>query len=177
MTRSPEPGSSEAAIAEALARADALRAQMRQALTEAQDALASAEANNRHLHLELEQMTGSSARRLAVRTREGALRAWRALRHPLWTTGTVVRGLAATRAPATARRAPTHVARRAFPLRLSSPVRRWTAAEDSMAIRWIGAVNLRHRTREALLCHPPGGIEFRATVPAGARFVCDCAIS
>ena len=63
-------------------------------------------------------------------------------------------------------------------MRLSAPVRRWSAAaDDSLAIRWIGAVNLRHRTREALLCHPPAGLEFRATVPAGARFVCDCAIS
>ncbi len=177
MTRLPEPGRREATIAEALARAEELRAQMRQALEEAQTALASAEENNRHLHRELDQMTGSSARQLVVRTRQGALRAWRALRHPLWTTGTLVRGLAATRAPATARRALSHVVRRAFPLRLSAPARRWTNGEDSMAIRWIGAVNLRHRTREALLCHPPAGIEYRATVPAGARFVCDCAIS
>ena len=178
MTRSPESGRREAAISEALARAEDLRAQMRRALEEAQTALADAEENNRHLHRELDLMTGSSARRLAVRTRQGALRAWRALRHPLWTTGTVVRGLAATSAPATARRAIAHIVRRSFPLRLSSPTRRWSAAaDDSMAIRWIGAVNLRHRTREALLCHPPAGVEFRATVPAGSQFVCDCALS
>ena len=87
MTRSPEPGSRETAVAEALARAEALRAKMRDALKEAQDALASAEENNRHLHRELDQMTGSSARQLVVRTRQGALRAWRALRHPLSTDG------------------------------------------------------------------------------------------
>ena len=176
MTRAPEQQRS--AAAEALAQAAALRAQLRQALEAAQSALASAEENNRHLHRELDLMTGSSARRLALRTREGARRAWQVLCHPLWTTGTVARGLAAGSAPANIRRAITHVVRRSFPLRLSAPVRRWSAAaDDSLAIRWIGAVNLRHRTREALLCHPPAGLEFRATVPAGARFVCDCAIS
>jgi O-antigen biosynthesis protein len=36
---------------------------------------------------------------------------------------------------------------------------------------------LRHRTLEALLCHPPAGIEYHATAPAGAAFVCECALS
>jgi GT2 family glycosyltransferase len=178
MTRSPEPLTRESAVAEALAQAGALRGQMRRTLEEAQAALQDAEENNRHLHRELDAMTASSARRLAVRTRAGMQRVWRAVRHPWWTTGTVVRGLAAAGPAATARRALDHVVRRSFPLRLSAPSRRWSAAaDDSMAIRWIGAVNLRHRTREALLCHPPAGIEFRATVPPGSRFVCDCALS
>ena len=105
MTRSPEPRRARQRYAEALAQAGALRAQMRRTLEEAEAALDDAEENNRHLHRELDAMTASSARRLAVRTRAGRQRAWRAVRHPWWTTGTVVRGLAAAGAPATARRA------------------------------------------------------------------------
>ena len=72
-------------------------------------------------------MTGSSARRLARPDAcRAALRAWRALRHPLWTTGTVVRGWLAAPAPGdrTASADPRLPA--ALPLRLSAPVRRWT---------------------------------------------------
>ena len=165
-------------VADAFAQADALRQQLRAALEQARSALLDAEANNQQLHRELDLMTGSAARRLAVRTRPGATRVLRALRHPVWTTGTVVRGLAAAPAPATARRAFNHVVRRAFPLRLSAPTRRWaSSADQSIAVRWIGPINLRHQTREALLCHPPAGLEFQATVPSGSRFVCDCGMS
>ena len=80
--------------ADALARADALRARLRDALSDAQRALASAEDTNRDLHRELEQMTTSAARRLLVGARQGATRAANVVRHPLWTAGTVARGLA-----------------------------------------------------------------------------------
>ena len=77
-------------VADAFAQADALREQLRAALEQARSALLDAEANNQQLHRELDLMTGSAARRLAVRTRQGATRVLRALRHPVWTTGTSV---------------------------------------------------------------------------------------
>ena len=123
-------------------------------------------------------MTSSGARRWLVGIRHSGTRAARVVRHPVWTTGTVVRGLLAGGAPATARRAVNHLRQRSLPLRLSSPFRRWFEhGEESLAIRWIGPINLRHRSFEALLCHPPAGVEYRVTVPAGSRFVCACAIS
>jgi O-antigen biosynthesis protein len=162
----------------AYARADALRQRLRDALIEAQSALDDAEANNRRLRREFDLMTASSARRWLVTARQGASRAGQIVRHPFWTAGTVVRGLAAAPGPATARRAFDHLRRRTLPLRLSSPARRWTdSSDESIAIRWIGPFNLRHRTFEALLCHPPSGLEYRTKVPAGSRFVCECALS
>ncbi len=159
-------------------KADALRQRLRDTLKDAQAALTDAEENNRRLHRELDVMTASNARRWLVGARQSASRAARIIRHPIWTVGTVARGLAATSAPAAARRAFRHLRQRSLPLRLSSPARRWTnASEESMAIRWIGPINLRHRTFEALLCHPPGGLEYRTKVPAGSRFVCECALS
>jgi O-antigen biosynthesis protein len=159
-------------------KADALRGRLRDSLKDAQAALTDAEENNRRLHRELDLMTASSARRWLVGARQGASRAARIIRHPFWTVGTVARGLAATPAPAAARRALTHLRQRSLPLRLSSPARRWTSAsEESIAIRWIGPINLRHRSFEALLCHPPAGLEYRTKVPAGSRFVCECALS
>ena len=89
-----------------------------------------------------------------------------------------MRGLLAGGAPATARRAVNHLRQRSLPLRLSSPFRRWFEhGEESLAIRWIGPINLRHRSFEALLCHAPAGVEYRVTVPDGSRFLCACAIS
>jgi hypothetical protein len=162
----------------ALANAAALRARLQQALREARQALTSAEEANQQLHRELARMTTSRGRRLFVRARSGATRAVNAVRHPFWTTGTVVRGIAATPAPATARRALEYLVRRVFPLRSTAPARRWAEGSDeTIAIRWIGPINLRHQIREALLCHPPAGVEYRTRVPAGARFVCDCALS
>jgi GT2 family glycosyltransferase len=159
-------------------KADALRQRLRDTLKDAQAALTDAEENNRRLHRELDVMTASNARRWLVGARQSASRAARIIRHPIWTVGTVARGLAATSAPAAARRAFRHLRQRSLPLRLSSPARRWTnASEESIAIRWIGPINLRHRTFEALLCHPPGGLEYRTKVPAGSRFVCECALS
>jgi GT2 family glycosyltransferase len=163
---------------DALARADALRRRLKDALEEATRAAASAEAANQQLHRELERMTASNGRRMLVGVRQGVSRAGRAIRHPLWTSGTIVRGLAARPAPSTARRAIAYLVRRTLPLRISSPARRWAEGPDeSIAIRWIGQVNLRHTIREALLCHPPAGVEYHARVPPGARLVCECAIS
>jgi GT2 family glycosyltransferase len=165
-------------VAEALAQAAALRQEFRSALEEARASLLRAEQTNQQLHRELDLMTGSPARRLAVTTRQGAMRVLRAIRHPLWTTGTLARGLTAAPVPATVTRAVTHVLRRSFPLRLSGPTRRWSSgADQSVAVRWVGPVNLRHRTREALLCHPPAGIEFRVSVPSHSRFLCEVALS
>jgi len=165
-------------VEDAYARADALRRRLREALTDAQRAVTSAEETNQQLHHELNLMTASTGRRLLVGTRQGASRVARAIRHPLWTTGTLMRGLAASPGPATARRALSHLVRRAFPLRLTAPTRRWAeGTEESAAIRWIGPVNLRHRTFEALLCHAPAGIEYSTKVPAGAHFVCECGLS
>jgi hypothetical protein len=165
-------------VDDTLARAEALRGRLRHALEQAQAALTSAEDANRRLHRELDRMTGSNARRVLVGARAGVSRVGRALRHPFWTSGTLLRGAAATRGPATARRAVQYLVRRTFPLRLSSPARRWSeGADESIAMRWIGPMNLRHTVREALLCHPPAGLEYRARVPGGSRFVCDCALS
>jgi len=178
--RDPRPvnGATDPRLKDALARAESLRARLRDALGEAQRALASAEATNRELHRELEQMTASGARRWLVGVRQSATRAANVVRHPLWTAGTVSRGLAARPVPATARRAVEYLRRRTFPLRLSSPSRRWSEGPDeSVAIRWIGPVNLRHRVLEAMLCHPPAGLEYQVKVPAGASFACDCALS
>jgi GT2 family glycosyltransferase len=159
-------------------RAEALRRRLRETLKDAQATLKDAEENNQRLHRELDAMTASNARRWLVGARQGASRAGRIIRHPLWTAGTVARGLAATSAPAAARRAFKHLRQRSLPLRLSSPSRRWTdSSEESIAIRWIGPINLRHRTFEALLCHPPAGLEYRIKAPAGSRFVCECALS
>ena len=160
------------------ARSDALRQRLREVLEDAQAALTAAEETNRRLHHELSQMTSSGARRWLVGIRHTGTRAARVVRHPVWTTGTVVRGLLAGRAPATARRAVNHLRQRSLPLRLSSPFRRWFEhGEESLAIRWIGPINLRHRSFEALLCHAPAGVEYRVTVPDGSRFLCACAIS
>jgi GT2 family glycosyltransferase len=164
--------------AAALANAAALRARLQQALLEARQALTAAEETNHQLHRELARMTTSRGRRLFVRARTGTTRAVNAIRHPLWTAGTVVRGLAAAPAPATASRALQYLVRRVFPLRLTAPTRRSSEGNDeTIAIRWIGPINLRHQIREALLCHPPASVEYRTRVPAGARFVCDCALS
>ena len=155
-----------------------LRAQLDEALREAQHQLAAAEETNRQLHRELEQMTASRGRRWMVGVRRGATRTLRVARHPLWTAGTVARGLAASSGPATARRAIDHLVRRIFPLRLSTPARRWSEGPDeSVAIRWIGPVNLRHSVREALLCHPPAGLTYQVKAPAGSSFVCEVALS
>lgn len=163
---------------DARARADALRQRLKDALREAQASLDSAQETNQRLHRELDDMSRSSGRRWLVAVRQSGTRAARAIRHPAWTTGTVVRGFLDTRGPATARRALAHLRRRSLPLRVSSPVRRWFAhGDESLAVRWIGPLNLRHQTLEALLCHPPAGVEYRVTVPAGSRFECACALS
>ena len=163
---------------DALAKAAALRTRLQEALRDARQALTSAEDANQQLHRELARMTSSRGRHAFVRARTGVARAVNAVRHPFWTAGTIVRGLAATPAPATARRAVSYLVRRMFPLRLTAPVRRWAdGADDTIAIRWIGPVNLRHEIREALLVHPPAGVEYRTRVPARSTFVCDCALS
>ena len=160
------------------AQANALRERLRDALAEAQAALTRAEDTNRRLHGELDRMATSGGRRWLVGLRHSGTRAARAIRHPLWTAGTVVRGALATKAPATARRALEHLRQRSLPLRLSSPARRWFEhGDETLAIRWIGPINLRHRSLEALLCHAPAGVEYKVVVPDGSRFVCACAVS
>jgi O-antigen biosynthesis protein len=169
---------SDPSVEDAMARATALRARLQEALKDAQRALDTATETNQQLHRELREMTSSGERRFVISVRQGALRALRAVRHPLWTAGTIARGLAARPAPATAKRALDHLVRRALPLRLSAPTHRWAEGSDeSIAIRWIGPVNLRHRVLEAMLCHPPAGLEYEIKVPAGASFVADCALS
>lgn len=123
-------------------------------------------------------MTTSTERGTIAGSPQPVSRVGRVLRHPLWTTGTIVRGLAAAPGPALVRRALNHLLSRVFPLRLTIPSRRWSDAGDpSSAVRWAGPINLRHRTLEALLCLPPGGIEYRTKAPAGSRFVCECGLS
>lgn len=105
-------------------------------------------------------------------------RAEQVIRHPLWTAGTVLRGIAASPGPSVVVRALNHLLKRSFPLRLTVPSRRWAdGADQSMAVRWAGPINLRHQTLEALLCLPPGGIEYRTKAPTGSRFVCGCGLS
>ena len=176
--RSDEEPSFDEEQETALARARDLRVRLADALRDAQRSLASAEETNRQLQQELQQMQSSSTRQLFVSTKAGATRAARIVRHPIWTAGTIVRGLAARPAPATARRAIDHLIRRSYPLRLTSPTRRWAeGVDETVAIRWIGPFNLRHLVREAMLCHPPAGLVYDVTVPAGAAFVCDVALS
>ena len=179
MKDTPEfDGPDAARVRDALASAAALRERLQQALKDARQALTSAEEVNHQIHRDLALMTSARSRQMFVRARTGAARAAMAVRHPFWTTGTIVRGVASASAPASARRALDYLVRRVFPLRLTAPARRWAEGSDeTIAIRWIGPVNLRHRIREALLCHPPGGVEYRTRVPNGARFVCDCALS
>jgi hypothetical protein len=120
-TRPSDVLASERAKNDALARAVALRQRLQTALKDARASLTQAEETNQRLHEQLERMTASGARRLLVNARQRVRRAAQIVRHPLWTAGTVARGIAATPAPATARRAVDHLVRRAFPLRLAAP--------------------------------------------------------
>ncbi len=173
--------SSQRSADEAIAKAAALRTRLQEALQDARQALTSAEDVNQQLHRELARMTGSRGRHAFLRARASAVRAIKAVRHPLWTSGTVVRRLAASGPPSAARRALGYLVRRALPLRLTAPVRRWTHGtqpmDEMLAIRWVGPVNLRHEIREALFVHPPAGVEYRTRVPARSYFVCECALS
>jgi len=173
--------SSQRSADEAINKAAALRTRLQEALKDARQALTSAEEVNQQLHRELARMTGSRGRHAFLRARASAVRAMKAVRHPLWTSGTVVRGLAASSPSSAARRALGYLVRRALPLRLTAPVRRWTHGtppmDEMLAIRWVGPVNLRHEIREALFVHPPAGVEYRTRVPARSYFVCECALS
>jgi GT2 family glycosyltransferase len=162
----------------ALQRAAALRVRLRQTLADVQREVRRAEENNLQLHQQLERMKASAARRTLVSTRLGVRRIARAIQHPFWTAGTVMRGLVSSALPKTTLRAYGYLRRRTFPLRLTSPIHRAAqGANESLAIRWIGPVNLRHTTFEALLCHAPASVEYAVTVPAGSRFVCGIALS
>ena len=98
-------------------------------------------------------MTASRGRHVFVRARSGVGRAVNAVRHPLWTTGTVVRGLAAGaragRGAPRGRRISCAACFRCVSPRRSAAGR--TGPIETIAIRWIGPVNLRHEVREALL--------------------------
>jgi GT2 family glycosyltransferase len=164
--------------AAALARAQALRDQLRDALATARASLADAEANNAALHRELERMTASRARQRLVRLRWMGTRAARAVRHPFWTAGTVLRGAAARGPAAAVQQIAAHALVRGIPLRQTAPVRRWAdGADQTLALRWVGPINIRHRRVEALLCHPPAGVEYQVTAPSRSTFVCECALS
>ena len=155
-----------------------LRAALRQALADARRELAELEENNRRLHDELALMERSAGRRMLVRTRAAIGRVGEWLMHPAWSAGTVARRAASHPMPAAVRGLSAHLLRRSQLLRLSPTSRRWTDAPDEQAaIRWIGPVTIRHRSLEALLCHPNSGIEYRAVVPPGSRFAVECGIS
>ena len=107
-------------------------------------------------------MEGSAGRRLASSASAAACAraARRSWRHPCWTAGTVVRGLRRGGPPGDCRGARARVisppGRRRCGCRRRSPMAR-SAPTTSLAIRWIGPIAIRSRTREALLCHPPAG--------------------
>ena len=130
------------------------------------------------LHDTLALMERSAGRRMYLRVRAGAVRILLAIRHPVWTAVSLLRAVAATRAPAAARAAIRHLLHRAFPLRLVAPVaERTDQPEDFSAIRWIGPVRVRHEAMDALFCHPASSVDYRASAPSGSRFVTSLAIS
>ena len=91
-------------------------------------------------------MTTSMGRGAIAGGPQSVSRAEQVIRHPLWTAGTVLRGLAASPGPSVVVRALNHLLKRSFPLRLTVPSRRWAdGADQSMAVRWAGPINLRHR--------------------------------
>ncbi len=145
--------------------------------------LAALEEESRRLHDELALMERSAGRRLFLRVRESAMRVVRTVRHPLWTTGSGVRRIAAIPALATARHALHYVRRRSLLLRMVSPVSPLTPADAASSadptrdVRWIGPITVRHDTREALFCHPTASVDYQMTVPSGSRFITGCALS
>jgi GT2 family glycosyltransferase len=163
---------------EPLSRAEALQRKLTWAVAAARLDLAAAEDDNRRLHAELALINRSAGRRLLVSTREVLGRAATWIRHPLWSAGTLGRHAAAVPPAAAARSTVRHLLRRAQLLRAAPSARRWTDnASEHQAISWLGPIAIRHRTIEALLCHPNSGVEYRVTVVPGARFVCECAVA
>ncbi len=150
----------------------------RLAIAAARRELTAAEDENRRLHAELSLVESSVGLRALVKAREGAGEIGVRIRHPLWSTGSLVRRLGAVRPIAAGRRAANHLLRRSQPLRLLAPVRSWSdRASASEAVRWIGPLTIRHEHREALFCHPNSGVEYRLTAMPGSDFVTEVAVS
>ena len=148
------------------------------AIAAARRDLAVAEDENRSLHTELAQIERSRGLRMLVKVREDAGEIARRIRHPLWSAGTVAHRVQSLPPLAAGRRAASHLLRRASPLRLLAPVRSWTDRGDATeAVRWIGALAIRHKRQEALLCHPNSGVEFRLNAMPGSQFVTDVGVS
>ena len=148
------------------------------AIATARRDLAAAEDENRSLHAELALLERSVGLRLLVRARESAGDLANRIRHPLWSAGTVAGKVASLGPVAAGRRAATHLLRRAHPLRLLAPVRSWTDRGDATeAVRWIGPLAIQHSRREALLCHPNSGVEYRLNAMPGSQFVTEVGVS
>lgn len=170
-----DPGSSALRVLTATNR---LEAAIRRRVHDARIDTAVLEQESRALHEALSLMERSAGRRLYLTFRGGVVRTLLAVRHPAWTAGSALRAAAATSVPSTARTALAHLGHRAFPLRLASPLaERTDQPDDFPAIRWIGATRIRHRTVEALLCHPTSAVDYRVRVPAASHFRTACAIS
>ena len=140
--------------------------------------IAAMEHESLHLQRELDLMRRSSGLRAIGLARAGALRVVNAVRHPVWTTGSAVRRVAARPRLQVASRAFSHLTTRSFPLRLGAPVEEHPGGtSDIHQIRWtIGGVSVRHERHHALLCIPNGWVEYRITAPAAARFLTSIAI-
>ena len=136
------------------------------------------EQESRALHDELELMEGSAGRRLFLSFRGKAIRTALAFAHPAWTAGSAARRLAARPPLRATTGALTHLRYRSAPLRLAAPASQTSShPADFQAIRWIGPMTIRHRSEEALLCHPHATITHQLSVPAGSIFVTAVALS
>lgn len=162
----------------ALARADRARAAIQSALQRARMEVAAAEDDNRALHSEIALMDRSAGRRLFMSMRAVVDRAAVTVRHPLWTVGGASARIGALGPVAAAGAAATHLVKRAHLLRMLPPSRTWSDRPSvEEAVHWIGPLTVRHRSREALFCHPNSGIEFRLSAMPQARVVTEIAVS
>ncbi|MCA1560174.1 MAG: hypothetical protein LC804_07875 [Acidobacteria bacterium] len=136
------------------------------------------EQESRALHDELALMESSAGRRLFLSVRRKVVRTALAIVHPAWTAGSVARRLARGRPVRAATGALAHLRYRSAPLRLEPPTsQRSRHSADFQAIRWIGPMTIRHRSEEALLCHPDAIITYQMSVPSGSTFVTAVALS
>ena len=139
----------------------------------------SAEDTNRQLHQRARaDDLASRGRRCSSASRRGD-RAANVVRHPFWTAGTVARGLAAPPGPATARRAVDHLVRRASstaPLGTRSPVVRRTRRVGWRSAGLVRSTSAIGPSRRCSVTRLPGWT-YQVKVPAGASFVCGCALS
>ena len=140
--------------------------------------VAAMEQESRALHDEHALMESSAGRKLFLAVRGSIVRALLAVRHPIWTAGSVARRVSAHPSIKGGARALEHLRVRSSPLRLSSPIEERTdQPDDFAAIRWIGPIAIRSHAIEALLCHPNSAAVYRLSIPAASRFVTDVALS